>query len=97
MARFRTKAVEIEAMRWPGDDSGDAATVQAWIKGQVTRRLAPDGSIQLIIPTTEGLMAASKGDWVIKGTRGEFYPCKEGPFRDKYELVEEVLASDAAS
>ncbi len=41
----------------------------------------------LIIQTLEGDMKAQIGDWIIKGTRGEFYPCKPDVFAVKYEAV----------
>lgn len=45
--------------------------------------------IALRIPTLEGVMIANHGDWIIKGTRGEFYPVKPDIFAAKYEAVEE--------
>lgn len=33
-------------------------------------------------------MLASKGDWIIRGVQGEFYPCKPDIFAATYELVE---------
>ena len=32
-------------------------------------------------------MLASKGDFIIKGLRGEFYPCKPDVFKKKYEVI----------
>lgn len=40
------------------------------------------------IKTLEGEMLASDGDYIIKGLRGEFYPCKPDVFHKKYELIE---------
>ncbi len=37
------------------------------------------------IPTLEGKMLATKGDWVIEGITGEFYPCKPNIFDATYE------------
>jgi len=37
--------------------------------------------------TTEGDMKASDGDWIIKGIKGEFYPCKPDIFAATYEEV----------
>jgi len=42
------------------------------------------------IHTLEGTMYVSPGDWVIKGLRGEFYPCKPDIFKETYEPVEET-------
>ena len=43
----------------------------------------------LIISTLEGEMEAKIGDWIIKGVKGELYPCKDDIFRATYEPVEE--------
>ena len=40
------------------------------------------------IKTLEGNMRADEGDYIIKGLRGEFYPCKPDVFEKKYEEVE---------
>lgn len=44
--------------------------------------------VEMIIPTLEGDMKASKGDYVITGVNGEQYPCKPDIFEKTYELVE---------
>lgn len=44
---------------------------------------------EMWIETLEGKMAASYGDWIIKGVNGEFYPCKPDIFEKTYELVNE--------
>lgn len=38
----------------------------------------------LYIRTLEGRMKANPGDWIIRGTEGEFYPCKPSVFERKY-------------
>lgn len=43
--------------------------------------------IELTIPTLEGDMIAKHGDYIIKGVKGEFYPCKPDIFEATYELV----------
>ncbi len=45
--------------------------------------------IAMAIPTLEGLMVAQENDWIIKGVKGEFYPCKPDIFEATYERVEE--------
>lgn len=42
----------------------------------------------LTIRTLEGDMTANKGDWIIKGVQGEFYPCKPDIFAATYEPVQ---------
>ena len=40
---------------------------------------------KLKIETLEGDMFVSPGDWVIRGVKGEFYPCKPDIFEATYE------------
>lgn len=42
----------------------------------------------IFIETLEGTMEARPGDWIIKGIRGELYPCKPDVFEKTYEIVE---------
>jgi hypothetical protein len=42
----------------------------------------------VIVKTLEGEMLGNAGDWLIKGTKGEFYPCKDDVFRQKYEPID---------
>ena len=42
---------------------------------------------KIVIHTLEGDMTASEGDWIIKGIKGEFYPCKPEIFAATYEVV----------
>lgn len=43
----------------------------------------------LKIQTLEGIMIACLGDWIIKGVKGEFYPCKPDIFEQTYERTED--------
>ena len=44
---------------------------------------------ELEIETLEGTMKADKGDWIIRGVKGELYPCKPDVFEMTYEKVKE--------
>lgn len=48
----------------------------------------PQGRTYLEIETLEGVMEANVGDWIIKGIKGEFYPCKPDIFEATYEPAE---------
>jgi len=39
------------------------------------------------IHTLEGVMTANIGDYIVKGIKGEFYPCKPDIFAETYEPV----------
>ena len=80
--RYRKKPVEIEAVQWTGENLEE---IEEFAKGALVRR----GPVNIAISTLEGLMEASKGDYIIKGITGEFYPCKPDIFKATYEEVEE--------
>lgn len=59
----------------------------------MTRAAVSPGEIRryedfLHIGTLEGVMAAAPGDWIIRGVKGELYPCKPDIFAATYEPVE---------
>lgn len=83
--KFRKKPVVIEAMQYTGK-TGDTGALADWM-GHTKERIEKDGSSKLLIETLEGTMAANPGDWVIKGAKGEFYPCKPDIFEATYEPV----------
>ena len=78
--KFKKKPVVIEACRWTGENRSVLADFMD--PNQVTF----SGRF-LYIETLEGKMAASPGDWVIKGLNGEFYPCKPDIFEKSYDGV----------
>jgi len=52
-----------------------------------------DNIVGLIIPTLEGDMTASMGDYIIKGVAGEFYPCKSDIFNKTYSKHKDEVNS----
>ena len=88
MPKFRKKPVVIEAMQFTGNNA-IPADISLWMAGETIETECIDGKLCLMIETLEGRMAASPGDWVIRGVAGEFYPCKPGIFAATYEPVED--------
>lgn len=80
--RFRKKPVVIEA--WPFDGSHESAQPVIALSNAVTWYNYGAGG-QVTIRTLEGLMTANRGDWIIRGVKGEFYPCKPDIFAETYE------------
>lgn len=80
--QFRKKPVVIEAEQFTRDDMNRVFT---WISCNRSADFDSSGNPVLKIQTLEGVMVASLGDWVIKGIRGEFYPCKPDIFEATYE------------
>jgi hypothetical protein len=80
--RYRKKPVEIEAVQL---ELRNLKQVKDWCGGEVWSRPPFRAVTGLTIPTLEGDMNAVFGDWVIKGVKGEFYPCKPDIFDLTYE------------
>lgn len=83
---FRKKPVVVEAMQLI-DDLGNHAAVVAWICGHGGDAWMPPLDPCIYIRTLEGDMRADLGDWVIRGVKNEFYPCKPDIFDATYELA----------
>lgn len=82
METFRKRPVEVEAVQWDGTAEG-ARPIIEWI-GPAARHTDYTGPA-ILVQTLEGSMTARSGDWIIKGVKGEFYPCKPDIFAATYE------------
>lgn len=92
MAKFRKRPVVVEAvqLRWDTwNEVCEHAGVGKLQDDKPEGETLPDGRIALNIPTLEGVMQAVEGDWIIRGVKGELYPCKPDIFEATYEPVEE--------
>lgn len=92
---FRKKPVVIQAIKWDGDNLFDVISFTDG-KPDLSTTVAADkwtdyaafvATYGLKIHTLEGYMLASVGDWIIKGVKGEFYPCKPDIFEATYDKV----------
>ena len=92
MAKFRKLPVVIEAVtvsdilrsikeQWSG--------LPSWISDANEQGTFVLYSDHVLIHTLEGTHRGEHGDWIIKGVKGELYPCKPGIFDITYERVEE--------
>lgn len=77
VAHYRKIPVVIEASQWFKDGDHPAVFVhktggQVWVNGQS------------YIETSEGRHLVTPGDWIIRGVKGEFYPCKPDIFALTY-------------
>lgn len=82
MAKYRKKPIVIDAIQWNG---GNIEEVVGFLQdAHYEMRFEWD---YILIKTLEGDMKAEEGDWIIKGIKNEFYPCKNDIFEKSYELV----------
>lgn len=78
--QYKKRPVVIEAIQWIGDYN----EVKSF---GVSRCALRKAKAQVVISTLEGNMVANIGDYIIKGVKGEFYPCKEDIFEQTYDEV----------
>lgn len=83
MGKYRKKPVVIEAIQWDGEDN----TLNELARF-IGKDIYLDVCSQFTIETLEGDMQASLFDYIVKGIKGEIYPCKPDIFEATYELVE---------
>lgn len=86
MPRFRKRPVEVDAIRW---HLGNSADVTDFMGCSPIFGSDGQGRHWVEIPTLEGVMCAENGDWIIRGIKGEYYPCKPDIFDATYEPVDE--------
>lgn len=86
--RYTKKPVTIEAVIWSGNNLQE---VMQFCSGDAAYELMSRGNSELVISTLEdggeweARHIASVGDYIIKGVKGEFYPCKPDVFVLTYE------------
>ena len=86
--KFRKKPVVIDAIQFQGTPASANEVFDLFTIPKAS--LNPGESLEvgtMLIPTLEGMMFAGKGDWIIRGVSGEFYPCKDPIFRATYDAV----------
>ena len=90
--KYRKKPIVIEAIQLK---DGNLDKILEFCKENITTIIQKTGGdISIEIETLEGRMLAHQGDYIIKGIKGEFYPCKEEIFLKTYEPESEGKNDD---
>ena len=94
--RFKTKPVEIDAIRWTGDNIDE---LHEWTQALFVKLDEDDdwhiddpeftGSVFDVLHST--WIGVKTGQWIVCGAKGEFYPCDDETFHWKYEEVDSPL------
>lgn len=103
MSTYRKRPVEIEAVQFgvhsiEGETDTPIDLFNEPAPDWILKALASDviqvgsasGFLALTIHTKEGVMLTRPGDWVIRGVKGELYPCAPDIFDVTYERVRNV-------
>lgn len=99
MARYRKKPVVIEAFQMTPERRMNNAEWPQWLHEAWNKEPHEAGSLHradmsaqlpdlLEITTLEGMHLVSWGDWIIRGVKGELYPCKDEIFAMTYEAAD---------
>jgi hypothetical protein len=85
--KYKKKPIVIEAIQWHGASSFEA--LYAFADADNNHGVVGHDGDNASIRTLEGIMTASVGDYIIKGIKGELYPCKPDIFEMTYDKVED--------
>lgn len=101
MPKYRKKPIVVEAFRYDGDlmdINGNYYipdwAIEAFEKDVLFYDEHNDYPFELFIKTLEGNHHVSVGDYIIKGVKGELYPCKSDIFEQSYEEIDNVEAQE---
>jgi hypothetical protein len=83
---YRMKPVIKDAIQFTPENWNDIQTWMLDYNGSMTW----EGSIpdRVSIQTHMGTMDAMRGDWIVRGLEGEFYPVQDSKFQATYEEIE---------
>jgi hypothetical protein len=85
--KYRKKPVVIDAVQFTEENKFEVAEFMKDI-GEFHIHYQTENDVYVCdIDTLEGTMRANEGDWIIRGIKGEFYPCKPDIFAATYEAV----------
>ena len=82
--KYIKKPVEIEAIQWTGNNLDEIISFVGIPNIEISRETVDQEFVDLSIITLEGAMHCSINDFIIKGVKGEFYPCKPDIFYETY-------------
>ena len=83
MAKYRKKPVEIEAIQYDGENISDLFE----FVGDLSNLGIDLKNDKIYVITLEGDMEISKNDYLIRGIKGEYYPCKPDIFEASYDKI----------
>ena len=95
MPKYRKKPVVVEAIQWTGSNLEEIRNfvgsdlIEECVELFDIKRTLKEMLVDIAIDTLEGTMRVDYGDYIIKGVKGEFYPCKPDIFLATYEEVVE--------
>lgn len=84
--KYKKKPVVIDAIQFTGNNNDDIIEFLGDDRQKIT--WSWDKKV-ILIPTLEGVVGCSLGNWIIRGVNGELYPCRDDIFRKTYDAIED--------
>lgn len=90
MGQYRKKPVVIEAYQVTEGFFDRLDSWPQWLQDAYKKEFDTVGALYmlasvLMVATLEGPLTVSMNDWIIKGVKGELYPCKPDIFEATYD------------
>ena len=95
--RYQKRPIIIDAFQLTKEQFRDLGPFPDWTRPQMQSIFgrASEGLKNVIyVDTLEGRMYANVGDYIIRGVKGEVYPCKPDIFEASYDLVQDALSTE---
>jgi hypothetical protein len=89
MMKYRKKPVVIQAAQWVGNPA------EMPIPPAPSTLLREARGVWML-QTLEGWYQLRPNDWIIRGVKGEYYPCRPDIFEMTYEPAEDVRAPQSS-
>jgi hypothetical protein len=84
--RYRKRPIEVDAVPWLATEAS-YVEVHRFTGGAFRWREHAELTAEVYDALHDTWVALRTGDWIIRGVRSEFYPCRDSVFRDTYEAV----------
>lgn len=91
MKKYVKKPIPIEAVQWDGTNTSELMRFSRDIRFIYHEGEDKKVSTEMYVHTLEGDLYAKVGDYIIKGIRGEVYPCAREIFEETYEEVPDAI------
>lgn len=88
MKKFKSKAIEIEAIQWNGENTQEIIGLDPAYFNHRAKTQHHRSTEKLMVKSAHGFVEVSVGDWIIKEPQGAgFYPCNKVLFEKRYEEI----------
>jgi hypothetical protein len=84
---YKKKPVVVEALQFTRNNWDEIVAFTNGKASTFNKSLILEDTYICNVNTLEGVMVATEGDFIIRGIKGEFYPCKPDVFWNTYDEV----------